>query len=314
MRTLTFNLISDSRFKNYPRRDLQEKIESINKKFVNMEGVYIKVYEPRYLKFSKENNYQYRAYCEVVKEKHSKYNWNEIMKNINEIYAPVYKYEDLYCDMEKYKNIKEKRLNPELLCSSLVGVTPNGSLEFDTGIIINGEKYSISVIKNIVDNHEEWKVDTHNNCELNIKQKEEIIEKIKNDPPLDIKYKSYVTGKVEVIDDLSKIVFDEEIEISEDNTIDLYFENAYFLFLTPAEDYEYNYYDGYLTIDLKENKVNIDIVVISDDNTRIYYTYEPTEEEKLVLIDKAEKYCQECYDKSLTELMKETIEEECNEQ
>ena len=108
----------------------------------------------------------------------------------------------------------------------------------------------------------------------------------------------------------------EEIEVDDNNKVNLYFENTYELFLTPAEDMEFQYYDGYLTIDTQNNKAEIEIVVISDNDDRIYYTYEPTKEETEKLIKAANKYCQECYDQDLEEFYNEIIdeEEENNEQ
>lgn len=316
MRTLTFDLISDDRFRYDIRRDIQKKIEELERKFNSMNGVYIEVDKPKKLEFLTENNKQYRAFCSVVKEKGSKYTWNDLMGIINKIYAPVYKFKNINYDIEHYKEVQKQREKIQILSSHLVGISKYGDYYYTTGIYANGEKYVVDVIKKV--NHkgeEKWIVGNGDEKKtLNEEQQQTIIDVIKCNPPIDFKTKVYTTGNIETIEDLSNICFEEEIEINE-GKIDLYFRNAYNLFLTPFEDNEYYYYDGYLTIDLKEKKANIDIVVISNNDERIYYSYEPNEKETKDLIEAAEKYCKEYNNQTLQELLDETIEEEeSNEQ
>lgn len=311
MRTLTFELITDDRFQDYIRRDLQRKIDYLEKRFSNLDGVYLKVEKPRLLTFEKDNK-QYRAFGSVVKESNSKYTWNDIMKIINKVYAPVYKYQEQLYPFYEYKEIKEKRNSVQVISAHRENSLNDEIQDYSTAIMINGEKSAVEVVRKINDeNKEEWTVEDY--CEdriLTDMQKETIIKVIKDNPPTDIKTKLYVEQDVESIEDLSYIKFDEEIQVDDNNKVNLYFDNAYELFLTPAEDAEFHFYDGYLTIEIQKNKAEIEIVVISDNDDRIYYTYEPTEEETKKLIEAANQYCQKCYDQDLEEFYNEIIDEE----
>ena len=317
MRTLTFELITDDRFQDYIRRNLQRRIDYLEKRFSDLDGVYLKVEKPRLLVFENENK-QYRAFCSVVKESNTKYTWNDVMKIINEVYAPVYKYREQLYPFDEYKEIKEHRKKVQVISAHTENSLNDEIQYYSTAIMINGEKSAVDVVRKInKENEEEWTVEDY--CEERILtdiQKKSIIKVIKDNPPTNIKTKLYIEQNVESIEDLSYIKFDEEIEVDDNNKVNLYFENTYELFLTPAEDMEFQYYDGYLTIDTQNNKAEIEIVVISDNDDRIYYTYEPTKEETEKLIKAANKYCQECYDQDLEEFYNEIIdeEEENNEQ
>lgn len=317
MRTLTFELIADDRFQYYIRRNLQTKIEYLERKFSDLDGVYLKIEKPYLITFDGETNKQYRAFCSVVKESKTKYTWNDIMGIINKVYAPVYKYCEQLYPFEEYKEIKEKRNSVQVISAHLENSSNDETRYYSTGIMINGEKSAVDVIRKINnENKEEWVVESYDEERiLSDMQKESIIKVIKDNPPINIKTKLYIDEEIESIEDLSYIKFDEEIEVDDNNKVNLYFANAYELFLTPAEDIDFNYYDGYLTIDIQNNKAEIEIVVISENDDRIYYTYEPTEEETKKLIKAANEYCQECYDQNLEEFYNEIIdEEEENEQ
>lgn len=118
--------------------------------------------------------------------------------------------------------------------------------------------------------------------------------------------------EIEPISDLKDIYFEEEI-IVEDNKINLYFANADYLFEIPKENGEM-YFDGYVTIDLSNYTVEVDIVAITDNDERYYHTYKPTQKDTEILIKASEEYSQKYENKSLEEILKKTTEEEVNEQ
>ena len=119
--------------------------------------------------------------------------------------------------------------------------------------------------------------------------------------------------EIELISDLKDIYFEEEVIVEDDNKINLYFANAEYLFEIPKENGEI-YFDGYITIDLSNNTVQVDIVGITDNDERYYHTYKPTQKDTEILIKASEEYSQEHEHKSLEEILKETTEEEVNEQ
>lgn len=207
--------------------------------------------------------------------------------------------------------MKEQKDDVYVISSKLIGITRNGSYFYSVAIVINKKKYVLYISK---EKNGKWIIDNDiPNLKLNKVQRKSIIERIKNDLP-DFEGKSYIKNIVKRIEDLSKIRFEEDIKVNEDEIV-LYFGNAYELFLTPFEDDEYIYYDGYLVVDLNNNKSHIKIVVISDNDDRIYYDYSTTQEETGTLIEVAERYCKKCYNKTLNELIHGIIkEEECNEQ
>lgn len=122
----------------------------------------------------------------------------------------------------------------------------------------------------------------------------------------------YGCKEVSIKNDLKDIDFEEEMQI-ENNKINFYFANADYLFEIPKSDNEM-YFDGYLTINLINNSVEVDIVGITDNDERYYYTYKPTKEESKILIKASEAYCEEYSNQTLNELLKECEEEETNEQ
>lgn len=117
---------------------------------------------------------------------------------------------------------------------------------------------------------------------------------------------------IKLLNDLKDIDFEEEI-IFEDNKVNFYFANAEYLFDIPKSN-DVMYFDGYLTLDLINEKAEIEVVAINDDDERFYYTYEPTEKETIVLINLSNEYCKKYANKTLEEMVIEYNEEEANEQ
>lgn len=311
MDSLMFDIdISDYQY-YYARRVIQETIEKLENTFSKLDKVYYKISEP--VELEKEGHKNYKSHCTVINQ-NSKYNWEEIKKHINKIYKGNYTVKKINNNIDEFKKIQyDRKNNIKIICSNLVANLKHIKT-YSVGYILDGIKDVVYINKIISDNGDiKWEYDKTNEVILNQKHQNKIIDLLKTDPPIDIKVKQYLKPKIEVIDDLSKIVFEEEINVSENKNIDLYFCNAYYLFLTPLENYKYNYYDGYLELNIKDKTSKIELVIISDDNDRIYFEYTPTLKETLTLINAAEEYSQKINNKSLKELIEEIEEEEKNE-
>ena len=310
MKALMFDIKIGENQYYYPRKEIQNKIEELENVFSKLNNVYYKIDKPK--EIIEEGKKVYVSQCTVINQ-NKKYNWDDIKNKINIIYKGNYEFKSIKNNIKEFKKIKfERKNNIKILCASLIASTKNIET-FSVGFILDGKKDIVYINKLALNNVTKWELDKTNDIILNKKQQNELINTIKNDPPNDFKSNQYIKNEIEVIEDLSKISFEEEIEIEDINKVNLYFANAYYLFLTPLEDYKYNYYDGYLELNLKEKTSRIEIVVISDDDERIYYDYIPNEEETLELINAAEKYCQETERKSLRELIEEVEEEEKKE-
>lgn len=117
---------------------------------------------------------------------------------------------------------------------------------------------------------------------------------------------------IKLLNDLKDIDFEDEI-IFEDNKVNFYFTNAEYLFDIPKSN-NVMYFDGYLTLDLINEKAEIEVVAINDDDERFYYIYEPTEKETIVLINLSNEYCKKYTHMTLAEMLNEYNVEETNEQ
>lgn len=74
-----------------------------------------------------------------------------------------------------------------------------------------------------------------------------------------------------------------------------------------------SYYDMYLNYNYAKDKVNIEIVFVSD-SERKYYYYLPNSREKDVLIRNLERYIKEEYNQTIKKFIKEYEEEEEQEE
>ena len=117
---------------------------------------------------------------------------------------------------------------------------------------------------------------------------------------------------IKLLNDLKDIDFEDEI-IFEDNKVNFYFTNAEYLFDIPKSN-NVMYFDGYLTLDLINEKAEIEVVAINDDDERFYYIYEQTEKETIVLINLSNEYCKKYTHMTLAEMLNEYNVEETNEQ
>lgn len=97
MRTLKFDIITDSRFSPNPKEEQEQKVAKILKDLSVYYGLNVKLSDARVLKFGmndptdKDPSISYRVTVYVQKTTRQ-ITWNNIMQIINQTYAPPYSF------------------------------------------------------------------------------------------------------------------------------------------------------------------------------------------------------------------------------